>query len=170
MKKFIVLSTVILFTTSLFAFQYGRYIGPVSLSLGNISCVLSDNSYNSVNPATISCGKSYVSAFYHNKFLCPEIGLENLSFVYSHPTLSFSTNISHHGFTEYGEMAVGVNFSRFFKPYISVGIGAEYLGWYYTGAWNSMACFNLGIIVFPVSNLRIGFSVYNLSFSKFTLE
>ena len=170
MKKFIVLSTVILFTTSLFAFQYGRYVGPVSLSLGNISCVLSDNSYNSVNPATISCGKSYVSAFYHNKFLCPEIGLENLSFVYSHSTLSFSTNISHHGFTEYGEMSVGVNLSRFFKPYISVGIGAEYLGWYYTGAWNSMACFNLGIMVFPIENFSLGFSIYNLSFSKFTLE
>ena len=131
---------------------------------------LSENSYNSVNPATISCGKSYVSAFYHNKFLCPEIGLENLSFVYSHPTLSFSTNISHHGFTEYGEMSIGVNFSRLFRPYISVGIGAEYLGWYYTGAWHSMACFNLGVMVMPISNLNIGFSVYNLSFSKFKIE
>jgi hypothetical protein len=67
-------------------------------------------------------------------------------------------------------MSVGVNFSRFFKPYISVGIGAEYLGWYYTDAWHSMACFNLGIMVFPIEHLSIGFSIYNLSFSKFTLE
>ena len=170
MKKIIILSTVFLFTTSLFAFQYGKYIGPVSLSLGNTSSVLTDDGYNNVNPATISCGKSKISTFYHNKFLCPEIGLENLSFVYSHPTLSFSTNISHHGFSEYGEMSVGVNFSRLFKPYISIGIGVEYLGWYYTGAWNSMACFNLGIMVFPIEHLSIGFSIYNLSFSKFTLE
>lgn len=170
MKKFTILLLFILFSTSLFAFQYGRYVGPVSLSLGNISSVLTDNNYNSVNPATISCGKSKISTFYHNKFLVPEIGLENLSFVYSHPTLSFSTNISHHGFSEYGEMSVGINFSRLFKPYISVGIGAEYLGWYYTGKWNSMACFNLGIMVFPINNLSIGFSIYNLSFSKFTLE
>ena len=116
MKKFIVLSSVILFSISVFAFQYGRYIGPVSLSLGNVSCVLSDNTYNSVNPATISCGKKKISAFYHNKFLVPELGLENLSFVYSHPTLSFSANVSHHGFTDYSEMSVGVNFSRLFKP------------------------------------------------------
>lgn len=170
MKKYILLSTLILFSTSLFAFQYGRYIGPVSLSLGNVSCVLSDNTYNSVNPATISCGKSKISTFYHNKFLLTEIGLENFSLVYSHPTLSFSANVSHHGFTEYGEISVGVNFSRLFKPYISVGIGAEYLGWYYTGAWHSMACFNLGVMVFPISNLNIGFSVYNLSFSKFKIE
>mgnify|MGYP005606909913 CR=1 FL=1 len=52
-------------------------------------------------------------------------------------------------------------------PYISRVIGAEYLGWYYTGKWNSMACFNLGIMVFPINNLSIGFSIYNLSFSKF---
>ena len=82
MKKFTILLFIILFSTSLFAFQYGRYIGPVSLSLGNISSVLTDNNYNSVNPATISCGKSKISTFYHNKFLVPEIGLENLSFVY----------------------------------------------------------------------------------------
>lgn len=169
MKKFAFLSTLILFSTSLFAFQYGRYIGPVSLSLGNISSVLTDE-YNSINPATISCGKSNISTFYHNKFLCPEIGLENLSFVYSHPTLSFSAIVSHHGFADYGEMSVGVNFSRLFKPYISVGIGAEYLGWYYTGAWHSMACFNLGIMVFPIQNLSLGFSIYNLSFSKFNVE
>lgn len=170
MKKFIILSAIFIFCSSVFAFQYGRYIGPVSLSLGNVSCVLSDNTYNSVNPATISCGKSKISAFYHNKFLVPELGLENFSLVYSHPTLSFSANVSHHGYTEYGEMSVGVNFSRLFKPYISVGIGAEYLGWYYTGAWHSMACFNLGIIVMPISNLSIGFSVYNLSFSQFKIE
>lgn len=168
MKKLIILSLgLFIFTHYSLAFQFGQYIGPVSLSLGNVSSVLSDNAYNNINPATISIGKSNVSTFYHNKFLCPEIGLENLSFVYSHPTLSFSTNISHHGFSDYGEMSVGINFSRFFKPYVSVGIGAEYLGWYYTGKWNSMACFNIGILTFPTPNFIIGFSVYNLSFSKF---
>ncbi len=36
--------------------------------------------------------------------------------------------------------------------------------------WNSMACFNLGIMVFPIENFGLAFSIYNLSFSKFTLE
>ena len=169
MKKYIFFSAFFIFSTFTFAFQYGKYIGPASLSLGNISCVLT-NEYNSTNPATISCGKSHISTFYHNKFLCPEIGLENFNFVYSHPTLSFSAGVSHHGFTEYGEMCVGVNFSRLFKPYISIGIGVEYLGWYYTDAWQNMACLNLGLMVFPVNNLSIGFSVYNISFSKFIID
>lgn len=169
MKKTVLLSAFFIFSTSLFAFQFGKYVGPVSLSLGGVSSTIT-NEYKSVNPATISCGKSSISTFYHNKFLCPEIGLENISFVYSHPTLSFSADVCHHGFEDYGEMSASVNFSRLFLPYISVGIGVEYLGWYYTGAWHNMACLNIGIMVFPVKNLSLGFSIYNLSFSKFKVE
>jgi hypothetical protein len=170
--RFKFLAIVIIICVQTKAMQYGYHFCPVSVAMGNASCCIT-SPYMANNIAQMGCDTlPNVHAFYLNKTTIPTIGLYNVALVYPFKPIHTGVRLNFHGFDGYNELSVQLSFAKFFKPYISIGLQAEYnalyvspkKGYLHTGS------VNIGFMAFPTKQLRVGFTVHNVSFSSFLSE
>ncbi len=169
------LSLFILFsclTSFAYAMQFGRQECPISVGMGNCTtCIFSP--YIGNNPA-LSATNAHpsVQTYVKNTGLLPQIGTYNIAMNYPFSFLNIGINASFHGFDAYHELSFTCCLAKFFKPYIAIALEGEYCCLYNSpksGYFHS-GLLSVGMMVFPIKNMRIGVSIYNVSFSPFTIN
>ncbi len=158
---------IIFYFSPLFAMQLGHQRCPIAVGMGNSStCIFSP--YTNNNPALIShVSHPSVQIIADSKALLPELGEYSLAVVYPFKALQTAVTGGFHGFEAYHEYHVDLTLARFFQPYIAIGLQGTYCG-IFSAAQKSYlhsGALSLGAIAYPIQNLRIGFSIYNISFS-----
>jgi hypothetical protein len=176
MKRFalIILTNISYFfyLSPIFAMQYGHDHHPISMAMGNSTTCISSH-YLGTDIASMALhSASSVQVYAQNKATLPQLGLYNVAMVYSNQYVNVGLKGFFHGFESYNEYSVQASFGHFFKPYIAISIQAEYTGLYQSPKEKYLhsGCLSLGMQVFPFKNMRVGFSVYNASFSAFKTE
>lgn len=163
---------IIFYFSPLFGMQLGHQRCPIAMGMGNSStCIFSP--YTNNNPALLSqIDLPSVQVMAENKALLPALGDYYVALAYPFKEIQASITGLFHGFEAYHEYSIDVCLARFFKPYIAVGLQGTYCG-LFTAAhktYTHSGLLSLGAIVFPIPALRIGFSVYNVSFSAFAID
>lgn len=142
----------------------------VNFSLGKYGCTPNlDNSMVSANLApSAMIDKSCINFQYNNSYFLPQIGFSDINLHLALKKLNIGFYFNHYGFSEYAEFSAGISFSKFFAPWFAFNLAGEYCGFYLSKeegvASSGMA--HLSFLAFPVKNLCIGLSLYNISFSK----
>lgn len=152
--------------------QYGHDHHPISMAMGNSTTCIS-SPYLGTDIASMALHTaSSLQVYAQNKATLPQLGLYNIAMVYSNKYVNVGIKGFFHGFGAYNEFSVQASFGHFFKPYIAIALQAEYNGLYQSPkeGYLHIGCVSLGMQVFPFKNMRVGFSVYNVSFSAFTTE
>ena len=152
--------------------QYGHDHHPISMAMGNATTCIS-SPYLGTDIASMALHTaSSLQVYAQNKATLPQLGLYNIAMVYSNKYVNVGVKGFFHGFGAYNEFSIQALFGHFFKPYIAIALQAEYNGLYQSPkeGYLHSGCVSLGMQVFPFKNMRVGFSVYNVSFSAFTTE
>lgn len=152
--------------------QYGYTHNPISIGMGNANTCIASH-YLGTDVASLALQTtSSVQTYVENKAILPQLGLYNIGMVYSNRIFNIGIKGTFHGFDTYHELAVQATFGRFFKPYIAVALQAEYTGIYLSpkNGYLHSGCLNIGLQTFPFKNMRLGFSIHNVTFSCFKTE
>lgn len=152
--------------------QYGHHHDPISVAMGNASCCISSH-YLGTNVASVALQtSSSVQTYLQNKATLPTLGLYNVGLVYSNRYVNVACKGNFHGFDAYHEFSAEVSLGHFFKPYIAIALQASYHGLYQSpkNGYVHSGGLNIGLQAFPFKNMRVGFSVYNITFSAFKIE
>jgi hypothetical protein len=154
---------------TLFAMGYNHHVCPVSMAMGNASsCILSPYRGNNVASLALDTLPN-IHTFYQNKATIAVLGLYDVALVYPFKHLNMAFKGNFHGFEAYREFSVQCHFAKFFKPYIAIALQVGYQGLYQSpkeGYWHTSSV-DIGFMAFPTKQLRLGFSVLNVSFSVF---
>lgn len=113
-----------------------------------------------------------VHAYYQNKATLPTLGLYDFGLVYPFKPLHVGLRVNFFGFDAYQEFSAQVMFAKFFKPYIAVGLQVGYQGIHQSPKQGYLhtGSVDIGLMAFPIKQLRIGFWVNNVSFSYFPMS
>lgn len=151
------------------AMGYNYHECPVSTAMGNThTCIYSPYRGNNVSSLALDSVPN-VQVFYQNKATLPSLGLYDLGLVYPSKHINIAIKGNYHGFEAYSEFSVQCHFAKFFKPYIALALQVGYQGLYQSpkdGYWHTGSV-DIGLMAFPTKQLRVGFSVLNVSFSPF---
>ena len=152
--------------------QYGHEHHPIAMAMGNATTCISSH-YLGTDIASIALQtKSSVQAYAQNQATLPQLGLYNIAMVYSNPYVNAGLKGFFHGFDAYNEFSLQASFGHFFKPYLAIALQVAYNGLYQSPkeGYLHSGCLSVGMQAFPFKNMRIGFSVHNVSFSGFKTE
>lgn len=149
--------------------QYGHNHNPIAISMGNATTCISSHYLSTDITSMALHTRSSVQMYAQNKAMLPQLGLYQVGMVYSNPLINVGITGTFHGFATYNEFSVQTTFGKFFKPYIAVALQAEYNGIHQSPkeGYLHSGCMSIGLQFFPFQNMRIGFSVYNITFSTF---
>ncbi len=163
-----ILILILLLPITGFAQNYAYFAGGRSAGLAHSSVALSDTWASHHNQAALAFLKKPTAAIsYENRFFLPDLALANAAFAYPSKLGTLGLSLSHFGFELYNESKFGLNYSRAFGKYFSLGLQINYHSYYVSegsGTPNSVT-FETGILAKPVKNLNIGFHVFNPSSS-----
>lgn len=140
-------------------FSTGTYGCTPALSINNTFC---RNASSSLAEGTC------INLQYKNSYFLPQIGTSDLNLIIPAKKLNIGLFFEHYGFSAYSEFSAGISFAKFFKPYFAFSLSASYYGIYMSeqeGTLNS-GMVHLSLLAFPTNNFRIGFNVWNISFSS----
>ena len=170
--RLLIILTFACIVTQLHAMQFGRNPCPISMGMGNSStCIFSP--YLGGNPALVALeSKANVQTHCQNKGFLPQLGTYNIGMIYPFTWMNMGFGGSFHGFEAYHEFSLKWNVAKFFKPYVAFAIETEYTCLYASPKheYTHSGVVSLGMLVFPIAKMRVGFSIYNLSFSPFTIQ
>ncbi len=152
--------------------QYGHDHHPVSMAMGGATTCIASPYLGTDMVSMALQNASSVQIYAQNKATLPQLGLYNAALVYSNQYVNVGLKGFFHGFEAYNEFSVQASFGHFFKPYIAIALQVEYNGMYQSPKKEYLhsGCVSLGMQAFPFKNMRVGFSVYNVSFSAFKTE
>lgn len=151
-----------------FSQNYGYFAGGRSAALAHSSVALTDIWSSHHNQAGLAFLEKPTSAIsYENRFFLKDIGLSNAAFAYPMKQGTMGLSLSYFGFELYNESKIGLNYSRRFGQYFSMGLQLNYHSFYVAeGSQNgSVITFETGVLARPTSQLSIGFHLFNPSSS-----
>lgn len=160
MKRLFVLHTLIYFIAIQLLAEADYMVFPVSVPhIGK---------HYSASDAVYSLSEDvFLTATYTNNFFLPQVGLSKLELVYPSLKINTSASLSYFGYKDYWVLNSNIGFSKFFKPYISIGVSAFFST--YRFSITSKTLFtggaDISICIFPVKNFCIGLYAENITFS-----
>ncbi len=168
-----ILTLLLLLPLAGFAQNYAYFAGGRSAGLAHSSVAITDIWAGHHNQAALGfLEKTTVAISYENRFFLPDLALANAAFAYPSKLGTLGLSLSYFGFELYNESKFGLNYSRAFGKYFSLGLQVNYHSYYVSegsGSPNSVT-FEAGVLAKPVKNLNIGFHVFNPSSSFKNIE
>ncbi len=168
-----ILTLLLLLPLAGFAQNYAYFTGGRSAGLAHSSVALTDVWAAHHNQAALGfLEKTTAAISIENRFFLPDLALANVAF--AHPTKlgTVGLSLSYFGFELYNESKIGLNYSRAFGKYFSLGLQVNYHNYFVSegsGTPNAVT-FEAGVLAKPVKNLNIGFHVFNPSSSLINVE
>ncbi len=168
-----ILTLLLLLPIAGFAQNYAYFAGGRSAALAHSSVAITDIWAGQHNQAALGfLEKTTVAVSYENRFFLPDLSLANVAFAYPSKLGTIGLSLSYFGFDLYNESKFGLNYSRAFGKYFSLGLQVNYHGYYISEGSGSPGAvtFEAGILAKPIKNLNIGFHVFNPSTSLKNVE
>ena len=142
-------------------------IGSRARGMGGAATAVSDfwSVYN--NQAAMSFyGKTAAGIYYDNRYLLRETSTASFGFIFplKNGSDAFGTSLCHYGGGNYGELKVGLAYSKSFASVFSFGLQFDYLLNYFKEATygkRSGFTFETGIYGQVTKNFSLAFHVYN---------
>jgi hypothetical protein len=140
-------------------------VGGRALSVSGSSATFSDVWSQFHNQAGIAYLKGVnVGVAFQNQFLVKELSTKAIAFALPLKSGVFGVNYYSFGYTAYNENKAGLAFARSLGKKIAVGIQLDYIYTHIDGEYgnNGIANGEIGILVEPVNNLKVGAHLNNV--------
>jgi hypothetical protein len=166
-KEQSILFLLLSFPLFLYPANENTSIGARANGMGNVSVAISDFWSLSNNQAIMPFyGKMAVGIYYDNRYLLKETSTAVLGSMFPLKNGSdvFGFNVYHYGGGNFGEMKVGIAYSKSFASVFAFGLQFDYLLDYFKDAMygkRSGFTFETGLYGQITKNLSLGFHVYN---------
>lgn len=144
--------------------NYAYFAGGRSSALAQSSVALTDVWSSFHNQAGLAYLENPVAGIsYENRFLLKDLSLANAAFAYPTKLGTIGLDVTYFGFELYNESKIGLNYSRKFGKYFSLGLQLNYHSLYveegnYTPDFLTIEG---GFLAKPIPKLSIGFHVFN---------
>ena len=147
-----------------FAQNYNYEVGGRSAGISHASVALKDYWAGFNNQAALGyLEHPYAGFYFENKFQTKEFSMQAGTFAYPFKPGALSLSYRYFGFSQFYESKVGLGFGRKFTEKFAAGVQIDYLQTFIaegTGSSQALAA-EAGLMAEPVSNLIIGFQVFN---------
>lgn len=167
--RIVIILMLFTFTLPVIATNDNYPAGAKAAGMAGTAVMVSDLWSNYHNQAGLGFMKRMEIGIHHeNRYILDELSLSAIAAVIPTSSGNFGANISYFGYSQYHESKIGLAYSKSFGDMISAGIQFDYLYTFVAEEYGSIGnvVFEAGILAEPVTNLTLGFHVFNPTQTK----